>query len=55
MGPYQHVVDLVPDASFIGVPYLKMVLWVLESSAGNHKAIRQCEIYQALVISAPRA
>ncbi len=35
-------------------PCHKGVLWVLDSSDENHKAVRRCEIYQAIAISAPR-
>ncbi len=35
------MVDLVPGASVVGKPCHKVVLCVLEASAGNHKAVRK--------------
>ncbi len=45
----------VPGATVVGEPCHKVALWVLEASAGNHKAVSRREIYQAVTISAPRA
>ncbi len=42
-------------SSVAGEPRHKVALWVLESSAGNHKVVRRREIYQAVTINAPRA
>ncbi len=52
--PHQHVVNLVPGASVVGEPCHKVALWVLEASAGNCKAVRRRDIYQAVTISALR-
>ncbi len=49
------MVDLVPGASVVRKLCHKVALWVLEASAGNYKAVRRSEIYQAVTISAPRA
>ncbi len=49
------MVDLVPGAFIVGEPCNKVVLWVLEASAGYHKVVRRSEIYQTITISAPRA
>ncbi len=39
-GPHQRVVDLVSGAPVVGEPCQRVVRWVLEVSAGNHKAVR---------------
>ncbi len=49
------MVDLVPGASIVGEPCKKMVLLVLEASAGHHKPVRRREIYRTVTISASRA
>ncbi len=49
------MVDLVLVASVVEEPCHKVALWVLEENAGNHKAVRRREIYQAVTISTPRA
>ncbi len=53
-GLHQH---LVSGASVVGEPCHKVALWELKAIAGNHKAVRRREIYQAVTIAhfVPRA